>query len=126
MDELTFIHQLGDNDLFNNISNMDRVHHAIRGTILTYITTRSQLEELIIGVRSTIETNGGMLSTYVDVKDAEVLKPKILEINSLIDQARPMLTRGSTEAKDVMNMLHGRLKEAELATGKLEFVSNGV
>jgi hypothetical protein len=128
MDELTFVHQLADLDLFNDLSNMDRVHHAIRETVLTYIEKRSTLEDMIISIRipSSLETNGNLNSTFVKIEDTEVLKPKILEISSLLNQARPMLTRSSTEAKNIMVRLHNRLKESRFVKGNLEFAQRDV
>jgi hypothetical protein len=115
-DEMAMLLGLKSNDVFNTIASLDTVHnHLVEATRLMSIERRALAQMLPADL-----SDGAILSGVIDRNTYMALKPKMIEVNSLIEHIRQAARRDTEESSTAMQRLNGVLKEELDLTYRLE------
>ena len=117
-DEMSMLLGLKDMQAFNAVMDMDVRHNAVLDAARVMSAERRALTERL----KADEFEGGRLSGVMDAKTQLLLKPKMIEVDSVIMQTRDDAKSGTEDSYAAMNALQ-RLLKAHLNVS-LRFESN--
>lgn len=116
-DELSMLLALKEDDVFNSVFSMDRMHNGILETISTFHNQRAELvSQLPID-----NVHGSAVGSFLDPDLVMQLKPRMVSVNNLADELRYISNQRLVESRDVLCALHTLLREKLDLSYKLQF-----
>lgn len=118
-EEMALVFSFSDSKLYNDMSGMDDTHNDCVSLFQTYGEKRYTLENM----RPTGVSEG---VGHVDLSDEELLEfqPRMIEVNSLLEDMRLMCAKSAPESRSALSRLHEALKEVVGLQGSLEFTGD--
>jgi hypothetical protein len=104
-DEMAMLLSLGDDDLFNRILSMDQIHNGMIDVFETYGRLRLALTSLM-----SAEMSGKTGTSLFTDDEMRFLRPKMVELNEIIDQLKPKCTKDAADAWAVAKDLNELLR----------------
>lgn len=118
-DEMAMLLSLKDDDLFNDIVSFDAVHN---GTIDIFQTLNERRLALTAELPS--EMDGAKGETKLTREQLLFLKPKMVEVNMLVEDMRKWCRTEEHNAQTLLTRLHAVLKDKVGLTIKIAFKSD--
>ena len=105
-DEMGMLLSQKDDDVFNVVVEMDVIHNSLIEALKVMQTLRMDLAHQLVPE----EFEGNKVSGVMSTAEAMKLRPKMIEVNMLIDQVRAMATRDFAECGIALERLHVLLR----------------
>lgn len=115
-EEMGMLLALKNHDVFNLVLPMDVIHNSLIATVKVLNTERAALTERL----KTDEAEGAVLSSNLDRDQTLALRPRMINVNSLIEAIRANAKRGFEESHEAMSRLNEVLRDKLGLTYKLE------
>ena len=115
-EEMGMLLSLKNDDVFNLVLSMDVIHNSLIDAVKVLNTERRALTERITAE----EADGAVLSSNLDRDQMMALRPRMIEVNGLIDSIRDHAKRGFKESGAAMYSLHNLLRDELEITYNLE------
>ena len=116
-DEMGMVLGLKNADVFNSVLQMDVIHNSLIATVRVLNIERRALTERL----KVDEAEGPVLSSTLDKDQVLALRPRMIDVNSLIVSVRADAKRGFEESDQALNGLHEMLRDKLGIAYKLEF-----
>jgi hypothetical protein len=118
-DEMAMLLSLKDDDLFNDIVSLDEVHN---GTIDIFRTLNARRQALTEELPAKME--GAKGETILTAEQLLFLRPKMVEINLLVESTREWCKTEEQNTRNSLTYLHSALKEKVGLTCSITFKYN--
>ena len=110
-EETGMLMAMGGGEVFNLVLTLEAAHNVQLDSLRTYQNLRASLTEKI----HPDSEEGPLLSTTLSQKQRMALRPKMIDANSIIEQARGHISKGFEDSKAALE------KTQNLLNDKLEF-----
>ena len=114
--EMGMVLGLKNVDVFNLVLQMDVIHNSLIAAVKVLNTERRALTEKL----KADEAEGAVLSSTLDMDQMLALRPRMIDVNSLIVSIRADAKRGFEESNQALNGLHEVLRDKLGIAYKLE------
>ncbi len=115
-EEMGMLLALKNNDMFNLVLPMDVIHNSLIAAVKVLNTERAALTERL----KTDEAEGAVLSSNLDRDQTLALRPRMINVNSLIEAIRANAKRGFEESDEALDRLQKVLRDKLGLAYKLE------
>ena len=115
-DEMGMLLALKNDDIFNLVLSMDVIHNSLSQTVKVLNTERIALTERL----KTDEAEGAVLTSMLNQDQVLALRPRMIDVNSLIEQIRADAKRDFEESDEALNGLQKFLRDKLGLAYKLE------
>ena len=115
-EEMGMLLALKNDDMFNLVLPMDTIHNSLIAAVKVLNTERAALTERL----KVDEAEGAALSSTLDRDQTLALRPRMINVNSLIEAIRADAKRGFEESGDALDRLQEVLRDKLGLTYKLE------
>lgn len=115
-EEMAMVLGLKNDDVFNLVLPMDIIHNSLIATVKVLSTERKSLTEQLKADKA----EGVVLSSTLDRDQDLALRPRMIDVNSLIVSVRADAKRGFEESDQALNDLHEILRDKLGVTYKLK------
>ena len=117
-EEMSVVLQLKDDNLFNQLLNLDTIHNS---TLAAFATYAKQRQEMLSGIPA--EIHGRMGTTAFSDEEFKVLRPKMAELDHLIEDIRLRCLKDVKESAEILKTLQAALQKHLTISHRLEFIS---
>jgi hypothetical protein len=121
-DEMGMLLGLKDDAIFNAMMDMDVRHNSIITTLKAFNTSRTALTEAVSSVGYLDAEEGQRLSHIMPRGAATLLRPKMIEVNTLAEALKEISASDLEDSKRNLNNLRDLLEKKILFGYKLELV----
>lgn len=118
-DEMALLLSLKSDEIFNSVMSLDVVHNSHIDSLVVLNTERRALTDRIRAQ----ESSGNVLGGNLTREQVMLLKPKMIEVNSLIEQLRQRAKEDSSLANKALIDVNKLLRDKVGLTYKLQFES---
>ena len=115
-EEMGMLLALKNNDMFNLVLPMDVIHNSLIAAVKVLNTERAALTERL----KTDEAEGAVLSSNLDRDQTLALRPRMINVNSLIEAIRTNAKRDFEESDEALDCLNKVLRDKLGLVYKLE------
>jgi hypothetical protein len=115
-EEMGMLLALKNDDVFNSVVSMDVIHNSLSTAVALLTKERRELTERLRAE----EAKGAVLSGVLDPDQALVLRPRMIEVNSLIESIRAESKRDFEESGEVLGSLNKLFRDKLELTYRLE------
>lgn len=115
-EEMGMLLALKNNDMFNLVLPMDVIHNSLVAAVKVLNTERAALTERL----KTDEAEGAVLSSNLDRDQTLALRPRMINVNSLIEAIRANAKRNFEESDEALDRLQKVLRDKLGLAYKLE------
>lgn len=115
-DEMGMLLAQKNNDVFNLVLSMDVIHNSLIAAVSVLSSERRELTQRV----KADQAEGNVLSGILNRDQMLTLRPRMIEVNSLIENIRVMAKRDSDESKDALERLQMLLRDKLGLTYTLE------
>ncbi|XSG83479.1 MAG: hypothetical protein ACPW61_06785 [Methyloligella sp. ZOD6] len=120
-DEMAMLLAQGDDDVFNKTLSLDAVHNGLVDAMRTLNDLR-----LLLGEKLQAESwEGTLLSGVLDRNQMVMLRPKMIQINSLIEELHASAEKESNSVADLLTELQALLRTRLDLKFRIELPSEG-
>lgn len=117
-DEMSMLLSLGNDDVFNDLASLDQVHNSLCSVFQTYKLRRMMLTDLL----PSGEMAGVRGFTNLTEAQVAILRPKMAELNDLVQSLSIACPRDTATAEDVLQRLADLLREKVGITQRIQLV----
>jgi hypothetical protein len=121
-DEMGMLLGLKDAPVFNAMMDMDVRHNSIVATLNAFNTSRIALTDTVSSVGFLDAGEGQQLSHSMPQSAAAMLRPKMIEVNTLAEGLREISAAALQDSKRNLNILRDLLEKKILFSYKLKFL----
>ncbi len=115
-EEMGMLQALKNDDVFNFVLPMDVIHNSLIVAVKVLNTERAALTERL----KIHEAEGAVLSSNLDRDQTPALRPRMINVNSLIEAIRANAKRGFEESNEALDELQKVLQDKLGLAYKLE------
>jgi hypothetical protein len=117
-DEMGMLLSLRDDKTFNLVLPMDILHNSLRAAVIVLSSERKKLTDQF----AAHDTEGTKISTELSKDKAAALRPRMIELNVLIENVRDQATKDANESRDALKTLHDLFRDKLKIRHKLEII----
>ena len=115
-EEMGMLLTLKQDDVFNSVAEMDIIHNSLSDAVKLLNNERRSLTERLTHE----EAKGAVLSGTLSKDQMLSLRPRMIEVNGLIESIRSQAERDFNDSRAALDSLHTLLKEKLGLAYKLE------
>jgi len=116
-DEMGMLLSLKHDDIFNAVVDMDIVHNSLVEAVRVMNAERRALTEKLQADR----VNNRVVSGSLDPQQALAIRPRMIEVNSLIEGIRGSAARNNAQSRSALRQLNELLRKELGLTFRLHF-----
>jgi hypothetical protein len=118
--EVSLVMSFKDDDLLDQLMSLDVVHNGLIDVFKTYQIMRNELLE-----KMPAQMNGNVGTTTLNESEMLVVRPRMVAINILLEQARARAKGDYLDARSTLEKLHKAMTVKLGVFGKLQFKNEG-
>ena len=120
-DEMGMLISWGCDEVFNAVMESDAIHNSLVSAIATFNKERVSLGERLAAMSDASSVDGDVVSGTMHKDQARLLRPKMIDVNSLVNSIMSQLHSDTRQIEETLKNLHSVLRDELGVAYRLSF-----